>query len=767
MSLGVKSLWRARSRIGLVQGLSLFVPRESRNLLLLNNQRLSRRWLSSPTEPPSSTGGLQPSTIQKYIVADEADSALRDAAEKNPLRPVLVKTSSTSSSTARGRAFLRREMETRVPSPRAAALIKRPIRYTNRRASLRSLRKHRVSARRQALHEYARDTLEKSANDWRSTLDFMVRHTPKFGDILDFKVGIGKGAAAQARAALSDLDTNIWQIQQRHHCKIRIEPGSYEDAPLIISLSGSSFSVRESLLELVRVVGKVTAVRVLDPALEISSPEVWKDSSQGQHPIRLLRDEEYAPEDDIITVYGHTNADFVRMAQRPKHKLYQLTTRADEIPRPTVWTKSSFEQYVANLVHGRVPTHLHQSLYPVGLDHQATVVYLLVRLFSSEDSRAAVSVTALKMALRYIHSRGPVFRPAARAIFYQVELQHLALDAEAFQTFLTSASKAGDLQGFNSVLRAMHRKGHYMRVETWKAFLAMIHDPRIKYYIMRKMRSRGLHRLKPILEELGRQAMMLELDRRVGTDTSVRTLLHAQDRKYGPSWLDTITLNRILDVFGAHGNLEACYELLDLIARSQRVGADHFTLNTMITHTRSIPQKIALLSRWPELKPDAVTYQMLFATAWKQRLPNMLRVIWRYGVFAGLTSSQMRHTLTKLMRQELGLSKNRAFLKAWEDVILGRSELAAGRLLHTNGFNGLGAAQLMKKYIKDAGGLQPLVGLAAKLQEAYDMDMRIHKLNKEGIEVSASMRESLIVNIPLRVPKTAKRNTSDEARSRS
>jgi hypothetical protein len=250
-----------------------------------------------------------------------------------------------------------------------------------------------------------------------------------------------------------------------------------------------------------------------------------------------------------------------------------------------------------------------------------------------------------------------------------------------------------------------------------------------------------------MLEELGRQTVMMDLQHNADTDMNIRRLIHAQDRHYGPSWLDTITVNKMIDVFGARGNLEACHELLDLVDRNRRVRLDHYTLNTMMTHTRSIRQKISLLARWPGLDADAVTYHMLFATAWQQRLPNMLRVIWRYGVFAGLTSSKMRHTLTKLMRHELLLSKNRAFLKAWEDVILGRSELATARLSHPNSTD---AAWLMKKYMEDAGKLRPLVGLAIKLQEAYDMDMRIHKLNKEGA-LSTSMRESLTVNIPLGV----------------
>ncbi|KAI0445288.1 hypothetical protein F4803DRAFT_508151 [Xylaria telfairii] len=749
MSLGVRLLWRARSRISPVQGLSL-VPRESRNPLFASRIQ-ARCWLSSSSAEAAAPAGeptdptLEKSS-EKADRVEKADRSLRSKSGRTSQHSAWAKTTSTSSTSRMARRWLfpRHVAKKQIPGPQANPLVKQPIQYPDRLSSRRSLRRHVVSSRRQELHEHIRTASGKPANTWHSTLDFMIRHTPKFGEILDFKVGIGKRARVQAQATLSELDTNLWQIQQRHHCKIHIVSGFEEDEPLILSLTGTDVSVRESLLEIVRNIGKVFAVRVLDPKLQISSPETWKGSSQGQLPIQLLGDDESASEDDIVTVYGHS-AELARMAQRPKHKLYQLTTRANEIPKPTSWTKSSFEQYVAKLVFARVPTHLHKSLYPVGPDHQSIVVQLLTDLFTSEDLRAVASVAALKLALRFIHIPGPKFGPAARTIMYEAELQHLPLDAEAFHILLISASKAGDLGGFNSIVRAMQKKGHYMRVETWTAFLSMIQDPHIKYFVMRKMRSRGLRRLQPVLEELGRQNIILDLERRAGTEMNMQQMLNVQDRRYGPSWLNTITLNRMIYVIGAQGNLRACHELLDLVVSNQRVQLVGYTLNTMMTNTKSIPQKLALLSRWPGLEPDNLTYKLLFKMAWKQRLPNMLRVIWRYAAFSGLSSSHMRHTLDKVLRPSLVLSNNLAFLKAWEDAIFGSSELAASRLPEPNGF---GAAELMKKYIKDAGNLRPLVGLGAKLQEAYDMDMRIHKLNGEGVEV-LSMRESLTVDIPL------------------
>ncbi|KAI1123968.1 hypothetical protein F5Y10DRAFT_250727 [Nemania abortiva] len=759
MSLGVQLLWRARSCISLVQGLSL-IPRESRNPPFIRKsqaQAQAQCWVSSssaesPTEsPPPAEEQPEPSIVRKYAPGGKASTASRDGAERKTPGLALAQPTSTLSPTPRSPLSLRRTMKRQAPSPLATAMIKQAAQFPERYASRRSMRKHTVSSRRQALHEYARDVLGKPRRDWRSTLEFMIRHTPKFGEIRDFKVRIGSGAAAQARATLSKPDTNLWQIQQRHHCKIRIESASHQNAPLILRLSGTIVSVRETLLELITAIGRVSAVRVLDPALQMSSPEAWEDGNQGRPPIRVLGcGETAASGDETMTVYGHTTTNIFEMAQRPGRRLYQLTTRADEIPRPTIWTKSSFEQYVAKLVFARVPTHLHKSLYPQGPDHQTTVVHLLTRLFSSEDLRAATSVSALKMALRFMHTLGPGFRPAVRTIYYQANLQHLPLDAEVFQTFLTSASRAGDLQGFNSVLGAMQRDGHYIRVETWTAFLAMLQDPQVKHHVIKRMRSRGLHHLQPVLEELGRQKVVMDLERRgAEKEMSIQRLLDTQDRQYGVSWLDTVTLNRMIDVLGAHGNLEACHELLEWVERRQRARPDHYTLNTLMTHTRSIPQRIALVSRWAVLKPDVVTYHQLFQAAWKQRLPNMLRVIWRYGAFAGLADSRMCHTLDKLMQPQLVLSKNRAFLQAWEDVILGRRELAAARVLTLNSPRRVGAAALIAKYVEDAGDLRPLVKLGAKLQEAYDMDMRIHKLNKEGTEVSSAMRDSLTVDIPL------------------
>lgn len=740
MSLGLRLLWRAGSRIGLDRGLSSAPggPRHPVSNSTLQTQ--ARRWLSSPSESPLPLAKHGPLVLG-------AVGVVGSKAEGNATLVAPAQTTSTRSPAAHRKRSERREVKARVLNQHSTPMIKQRINYSDRRASYRSLRKHNNSVRRQLRYDHAQEALNKPAVNWRLVLDFMIHHTPKHGDLLDFKVGIGRGAAAQARANLSELDTNLWQIQKRNGCKIRIESGSHGNVPLVLSLSGTHPSVQGSLLELIGVVGRVSAVRVLDRARQISLSELWKGDHQHRSPIRLLGDEESAAEDETVTLYGST-VEFASLAHPPMPKPYQLTTRADAIPEPAVWTQSSFEQYVSSLVLGRVPTHLHGALYSDGPSHQMTVVNLLTNIFRSEDTTAAISVSALNMALRFIHSCGPGFRPAARALFYQSQLQHLPIDAETFHVFLTSASRGSDLNSFYSTLKAMQRRGHYMRAETWTAFLAMIHDPQIKQQIMRKMRSRNLHRLQPVLEELGRQNAVLELERGIRKDMSVEEFIHTQNNLYDKSWLDTMTLNRMIDIIGSNGKLEACDELLQLAEHNKRARPDHYTLNTLMIHTPSVPKKIALLSRWPHIEPDVVTYQQLFRTAWKGRCPNMLGVVWRYAVFAGLTNPSMRNSLTKLARAGPTSSNKQAFLKAWEDAIFGRDELAMGRRLSSHDPNGFGAAQLMAQYLEDAGEERPLVDLETKLKEAYDLDMRIHKFGGEGI-MTPSMMENFTVKIPL------------------
>ncbi|KAI1332691.1 hypothetical protein F5Y16DRAFT_356246 [Xylariaceae sp. FL0255] len=729
MSLGLKLVWRAQSQIFLRRGSSL--------VRLLNT--LPPRQFSLPANTTISSGKEAQPTVE---IPKPSESGI-DLQTRRDHPPDPTPQPYPSLSSMRN-AFLNHEKRIRRPYNRSFVLVKQTFAYSKRRrAAQKARRKHIISIRKQALHASARLRSGEQEPSWLWTLDLMTRHTPRHhGDMLDFKVEIGPEVAKQARTKLFESDTSIRHIERRHKCRIWVQSGSRENEPLILVLSGTNISVGETILDLVQVSGKVSAVKVPNSEFVNAMARVAPGNNKTtERSIGLTISG--SVEDQTVTVQGRDET----RRRKPWERKYRLTVSANSIPKPSSWTKEAFEEYVGKLVFGRVPTHLHTSLYPSGPDHQITVANILQELFCSEELSGFVTVTALKMALRYCGTKGTTLRPATRAIFNRAVDIRLPLDAEVFQTFLVNASRAGDLRGFNSALRAMVRRGHYIRAENWTAFLAMIHSKGARRRIMSKMQSRGLTRLKPVSAEMARYISFEEIEVLIGAGEKIdmKSFVRAKDELYDPSWLDVETLNRIIYMLGASDNLAACGDLLDLVDSDRRVLPDDYTLNTMITHTPSIPAQISLLSRWPGLEPDAVTYKQLFQVAWKRRLPNMLRVLWRYSAFSNMSTSKAWQKFGKVLWQTGKSSKKMEFIKSFEDVIFGRRELAAGRSQP----DGVRVKWLMEKYTSDAAGRKPLVGLGNKLLEAYHLDLMIHKLLKEGTAISGSMRDNLTVDIPL------------------
>lgn len=771
MSLGVKSLWRAQTWSVCIKELSLVpVPREQQH------HDKFRRWMSLSAPNPSSRGSGQDQ------IGNETKTDNNAPEDENFHQEEEEPTSSSSSSLPppplTTRALLKQAIK-REPNPESLrkpaglALVKPPAQYPSKYETERSLRKHVKSTDRQHLHDLFSRAYDKPDDNWRSTMDFMLRHTPSFEEMFNLKVVIGRGAAQEARRMLSGLDNNIGQIERRNQSVIRFEESFPDDETLVLNVAGTETAVRDSLRDIIKASGQLTAVRIMDDDWKEKLGDIW-DGSGTDETLRLYSGGEVLAGDTTMTVQNDSASHSGGSAQSKRHQHYVLTKRADDITPPAEWTKLSFQKYISSLVYGILPTHLFRQLYKEGPSHQETVVSLLIDAFTSEDTQSAVSVSALKMALTYIHSKGPVFRPAARQIFTQAESLQLALDAETFGIFLASASRAREINNFNSILRLMVRKRFHLQSHAWYAFLEMIEHASVKRYVVGRMQASGLHRIPTFAVGIGRQLAPVYLESALekkkkaeeGTaaavcDIDIGAFVRSHDAQYGKEWLNTTTLNKLLDLLGKHGQLDACRALLDLVhTHGRRANPDAYTLNTMITHSRRIPDHIALLqsmrARWPWVRPDAVTYHQLLSIARKTRLPNMVRVLFRYAVHDRLLGAKARHQLSTLLRDgERNFSNRRFLLKAWEDAIFGKAELEAVRgRLHPDTKNvvTVTAYDLEERHVAQAKGMKPSVDIATKLREAYDRDLEIHRLVKEGMVLTPAMRDALTVDIPLQTP---------------
>ncbi|KAI1207174.1 uncharacterized protein F4807DRAFT_435957 [Annulohypoxylon truncatum] len=725
MSLGIKSLWRARI-LKVHIGVFSPIPREQYNPSFF--QRSSRRqWYSTPTMAENATESPPKHTSM---------TALRNEMRRNMIRAKFG------------------------TLPMEPALVKRPFRYRNKRMAQKSLRQYRRGVARQVLYDAAHKRSGKPRRNWRATLSFMLMVTPNQGEVLHFRVIVGKGVSEKARQVLSGPDTHISEICRRNESFVQIENQISKNDQLMFTLSGSEIAVRNSLRDIIGVVGAITAVRISDPAFRGFMLDVWKEAVEEQPETRLLRSGEIGEpvvDDKTITVKSSSSSSNTHSVYKP----YELRMRADDIKVPKEWTKTSFEEYVAALVHGRIPNHLARSLYPKFPDHQQTVVSILIDLFYTRAARSAISLSATKMAIGFIGSTGRGFRRASRLIYNRVRSLRMPVDAELYSILLANASRAKDLNNFNRVLRVMVRKGYPPQSRAWVAFLVMMRSPAIKRYIVKSLRAKNLDQNPMILRAIGREMATVDLEFELSSllrtksatplaTFNVHRFVARQNEKYGHGWLDTITLNKMLDILGKHALPDACKALLVLIHSARPTLPDAGTLNTILSRANGFAYQMEMLQmmlkRWPRTKLDDITYHMLFRLAWNRRYPNMLRVVWRYAVLSHKTTSKMRYTLSKLLRQTGDLSNRIKFLKEWEDVIYGQTELAEMRASHPDGFH---VRHMLPKYVMPARGMRPAFTLRVKLKEAITMDVKIHQLLKEG---KIADKQSLSVDIPL-VPK--------------
>ncbi|KAI1105141.1 hypothetical protein F4804DRAFT_305234 [Jackrogersella minutella] len=722
MSLGIKLLWRARIfpvRVGRLSP----IPRELYSPLF-SQRPSSQRWLS--------TSMKEMETSPTETEADEG--AITDQPTQGKSR------------SPQFRDLYKRIMKVRSDRlPKEPVLVKRAIRHSNKRKSYRSLRKHNRSAAVQRFNEIILDVTkgpDRHEINWRSTIDFMLRYTQNVEEIVQFWIVIGNSVADEAREILKQPDTCLISICRRNETRcVQIEKNVLRRDELIFNISGSEASVQKSIQDIIAVLGKITAFRIPAPGWETLLLDAWKAAKRPD--VQFLNHGEASADDKTMTVQ-------TSLSTSTNSRHYLLTRRADEILRPVMWTKISFERYVAGLVYGRVPNYLARSLYPEFPDHQATVASILVDLFTSEETKSAISLSAMKMAVGFLESKGRGFQHEAWKIFDHVKLLGIPLDAEIYNIFLTSASRAKDLDAFNRVLRSMVWKGFHPQSTAWVAFLKMVESPEVKRHVVLQLRAKGLDRNPVILRKVGGEMARIDLEYALLSNIDMHTFLDMQDKKYGDRWLDLFTLNGLLELLGEYDRLDACHVVLDRVYETKRPMPDASTLNTMLTHTNFAPQLTVLASmmtRWPELVPDEVTYNILFRAAWKRRYPNMLRVVWRYAALSHNTNSRMRFTLTSLLYlyTKKKTSKRQSIAKEWESVIFGLRELSAMR--RTYGHK-ISTRHFITHYLEQAGERKPKVDLVTKIAEAVKMDMEIHRILSKDPDVVIDKR-MYTVDIPL------------------
>lgn len=747
----------------------------------LHDKGLKRGLRGSHTQPH----GYSPTSITTYDKDTFADRLLQLHREpKTSDQPVLTGRRHHRASL---RAAIKQYSEQHPP---LAVLVKPAENTPSQVETRRSHRKHVNSVRTQSLHDIKRVVGGKPDFQWHETLALLAKHTADSREVLRFRVTIGRGAAAQVRnRLLTGLDSNVWQISRRYQSIIHVEETA-DDGVLALGLSGSKIAVRQSLLELLRVAGQVTALRVHNSELRAALAKDWEEKNATTARVKLLGIGDIAAEDATLTLADQASAALLALRDveaeedtttvldeapamsTKKHKFYKLDRPANAIEMPALWTKHSFEEYVVALTYGQVPPEKHHDFYGNGPDHQEVVAALLVRAFTLAETRPAISLSAVKLALTYLQKRGPGFRRAHEQVFAQIDLQDLPADTETYDILLVGAARWGDSRSYISVLKTMVRKGFRPQATAWLAFFEMTHDRNRKHKILAGMRKKGLDRIRPIYDQMTRRQALLALESQLAKQAKsshegeaksyhIGALVQERDRQHGQTWLDTMTLNKMLEVLGRSLEFDACKHLLAIAQKERRVKPDVVTLNTMITHIRDVSEWIGVMetlqSRHPRLTPDEITYHKLFSIAWTLNKPNMMAVVWRYATIAKLAPSKMVSRLNSLFVREAADLDSASLRQRrfWLPIIFGHDESGGPAAPTDWAAKPHSFYEVMARFREANKNKTPTAGLAQKLREAYDNDTALNKLKKEKSEVTAENMGRLSVAIPMQPVSTS------------
>lgn len=594
--------------------------------------------------------------------------------------------------------------------------------------------------RAQELHDKLQRATGTRLPDWRELLEDMMLATPLYLDgIVEVHI-----PPHQAHLLLSpEREGSVWDIRSRTRSYMELETRPRNDGSVILRVSGARSAIDEAITSAVDVTEKIKVVLLSNGVETVLHDAVTKnEATNGES-----TNDEATNEDGfrISVPYMRYN-----ISSRPP---IFLKTQANGVPKPDVWTKESFEEYVYTLTQGIMPNSLAGRLYPQGVTHAAEVTKQLHRTFDYPAARPAQTLEAFKMALKYIARRGPGSRPNTRALFLRAEKNGMEMDTTVFNILAENCVKQKDLRNFAACVQLMLRRGFEPNIHTWMLFLKLVQDEQVKRYIFQAMHSRNLVSDRRNLATVALNMASYDAERAVRDGWYLKTFLDSQRELYGHGWLSFShahhTANRILDVLLKHSKFPEAEEFIAYMTMHPHINLNVITLNICLHHAKihkHMRFARAMVDRFEKvgITPDAISLDHLFSLYWQKSWPHSIDIVWQYSLLVLKTQYHMRVRIAGLFHTGF---KNEWDKKELDVRSLSKAEMRqAGlfALLHTSAKKLLqgpvGADRdgiLMKRLVGRAHtmrdeGWVPIGGLGALLDEAAEKDSRFYKGAEEG-----------------------------------
>ena len=234
---------------------------------------------------------------------------------------------------------------------------------------------------------------------------------------------------------------------------------------------------------------------------------------------------------------------------------------------------------------------------------------------------------------------------------------------------------------FGDHLRRLLNSNIQPDANTWAVLLTATSQGQDKQRVLREMYRRGYFRNTNVANRVAPDIISYSFgtfldSERTSSGTEIASYMDTLTATFGPIWLSSTALHRMLSTLARR----LCYEpALDLIDRLAATGSFYPSIkefNALIEQAkwqRGLPVAVHLLLKALQeynILPDSVTMDLLFACAWHCGSANVAKCIWKYRLlYKPLNSGDdyyMRHRIFKGLRLGLLPESNKSYLTGSE-----------------------------------------------------------------------------------------------------
>jgi hypothetical protein len=476
------------------------------------------------------------------------------------------------------------------------------------------------------------------ANDWRTPLTLLRKHTPAGEQHHVKKLAQLKMPQGMRGFYPGNLYNLFLDIYLHTGCHVQIVRGDdHEDDKFsALDLSGTLTSIE-------------MAKNILNETVQVESTDNLNDKGN-------------------LGSYTITSTPAVSNKVMPRSVWSMPSTTAlelSEVVEPTSWSFNAFAAHVETLVSAVAPPSRPKSATQAPKttkSHVDLVTERLMALYKNPETVRWASMRPTVLTLQYLATKSKT--PEVRQVLELAETQsktHAFLrlvlaNPSVFNVLLASAAQALDLHTYNFLLRMMTDRGVAPTVDTWTSLLQLVRkvSPRNAKHIVNTMRQKEMLSSPPAKAATASVNLSASAAEWLGRDESIFDFIAHYDKLWdSKEWLETFGCNQLLTLLIERGNLQDTLPLVrELESRNKK--PNRVTANILINGAASyrdlrfaIEALEATLGKSKVLQPDSDTFGKLFHLAFRVRAYNTLRVVWRYACLRGEVSREFIRKMQK------------------------------------------------------------------------------------------------------------------------